>query len=135
LSGRFLLDSHVFVWMAQDPALLQPAARRALTDAIEIFLSPVSVAELCIKSAIGKLPLPQAIQADPATGFRELAGAMGVVLLPLDLEPAAALLNLPRHHGDPFDRLIVAQALVNGLTLVTHDRSLAAYEGLDILWT
>ena len=135
MNGRFLLDSHVFLWMAEDEALLQPAAREALADAIEVFLSPVSIAELCIKSAAGKLPLPPPIQADPATGFTQLAEAMGLALLPLELEPAAALLNLPRHHGDPFDRLIVAQAILNGLTLVTHDRSLAAYEGLDILWT
>jgi PIN domain nuclease of toxin-antitoxin system len=135
LSSRFLLDSHVFVWLAQDAELLPLSVRQALADATEVFLSPISIAELCIKSAIGKLPLPEPIQARPAEGFRALAKAMGVIVIPLELEAAAALLNLPRHHGDPFDRLIVAQAMVNGLTLVTRDRALAAYEGLDILWT
>jgi PIN domain nuclease of toxin-antitoxin system len=135
MSGRLLLDSHVFMWLAQDQGLLHPRARDRIDAASELLLSTVSVAELCIKSSLGKLPLPIPLQGDSARGFRELAEAMAVTILPLDLEPAAALHSLPLHHRDPFDRLIVAQAMLGGLGLVTHDRRLGDYVGLDIVWT
>ncbi|CAN5322578.1 type II toxin-antitoxin system VapC family toxin [soil metagenome] len=135
MTVRLLLDSHVFMWLAQDEGRLLLPARDAIASAAEIFLSTVSIAELCIKSGLGKLILPGPVAADPAAGFRQLAQAMGVTILPLDVEPAAALNDLPHHHRDPFDRLLVAQAMVAGLTLVTHDRQLRHYAGLDIVWT
>lgn len=135
MSQGYVLDSHVFLWLASGEKQLPRLVVETLRQARDVFVSPVSVAELCIKSAQKKLLLPAKIAANPAAGFRAQAAAMDMAILPLDVEAAAALQTLPLHHRDPFDRLLIAQALVADLIMVTHDRALAAYEGLEILWT
>jgi PIN domain nuclease of toxin-antitoxin system len=135
MNAKLLLDSHVFLWLAATPDRVGSGARKEIEAARNVYFSPVSIAEICIKSALGKLSLPAPIELRPAGAFRTQAEAMGVTILPLDVEAAAYLKHLPRHHGDPFDRLLVAQCLVDELTLVTHDRDMVAYERLDILWT
>jgi PIN domain nuclease of toxin-antitoxin system len=129
------MDSHVFLWLADSRRTLRPAAMQAIEDATAIFLSTASVAELCIKSNLGKLQLPPAVEHDPLDGFVVIMNLMGVEPLPVGLAHAVELQSLPRHHGDPFDRLIIAQARLEGLTVVTNDRAFALYEGLDIVWT
>ena len=99
-----------------------------------MFLSTASIAELCIKNNLGKLPLPAEIVDDPAVGFALVLEENFIRPLPIDVPHAAKLRDLPRHHGDPFDRLIIAQAMVEGLTVVTHDRAFARYAGLAVLW-
>ncbi len=134
MSGRYLLDTHVFLRMA-DPDRRRPAR----TDDIlaesdsEIFLSVVSVAEAAIKSRLGKLYLPPQIEAAPAVGFRQAAAEAGFRWLPLEPEHAAMLHDLPLHHRDPFDRLLICQAMAEELILVSDDRAFPLYSGLALL--
>jgi len=133
--SRYLIDSHVLLWMVDGSRPIPTPVRAVLRDENnDLYLSVVGVAELCIKSNLGKLTLPQAVVSDPAGGFRRILDANSIEPLGLNLAHAARLRDLPRHHGDPFDRLMIAQAMEEGLTFVTHDRAFAAYEGLAVLW-
>ena len=118
---RILLDTYVLLWWLGDDAQLGPEARLVIADGgNEVFVSAVSIAEIAIKRSQGKLTAPSELLTVLAEeGFQEL---------PLLSTHAAELENLPWHHRDPFDRLLVAQARVEGLTLATHDRRLAQYD-------
>lgn len=118
---RFLLDTHVLVWWAEEDEALPSTVRSALADpANDVFFSAVSTAELSIKSALGKLDVAEhLLGTTPDESFAEL---------PLTSRHAAVLAHLPPHHRDPFDRMLVAQALVEGLVLVTVDERVRAYD-------
>lgn len=118
---RVLLDTHVFLWWLADDPGLRPAAREAIADPDTIVhVSAVTVWEIAIKAALGRL---DAVSADLAG---EIA-ANGFVELPITARHAARAGGLPRHHDDPFDRMLCAQAGLEGLTLVTRDRVFEAY--------
>lgn len=121
-----LLDTHAFLWWRiNDPRLSVPA-REAITSASLVFVSAASAWEAAIKSALGRLSIPEPFaKGVDDSGFRRLTIAF---------EHAAAAAGLPRHHADPFDRMLVAQALLEGCTLVTHDQLLSPY-GVSIVWT
>ena len=123
---RLLLDTHVFLWWSEDDRRLQPAAREAIRNADAIVISAASAWETAIKTGLGKLrlliPFDEAVEIN---GFDRLA---------VDFHHAAAVTSLPPHHGDPFDRMLIAQALTERLTLVTHDRHFEPY-GIPVLWT
>lgn len=122
---RLLLDTHVFLWWRGEPAKLTAALRAAVAGADVVFVSAASAWEAAIKSALGRLRLPASIEAGTlASGFERL------VITFQHAERAGAL---PPHHRDPFDRMLVAQAQVEKLTLVTGDRNLEAYD-VEILW-
>jgi PIN domain nuclease of toxin-antitoxin system len=134
MTGRYLLDTHVFLTMADPSRKLAAPAVAALGAATsEVFLSVVSLAECCIKASLGKLDLPKEIEADPLVGFRTSCERAGMTMLPIVAEHACRLRFLPRHHGDPFDRLLIAQAMEENLVLVSADRAFAAYDGLALL--
>ena len=117
---NFLLDTHIMIWWLSDPARLDPNARDALDDSTNrVFVSVASIWEVAIKSARGRLPLPDRLM--------ETLESRGVTILPIEANHALAVASLPLHHGDPFDRLLVAQAILEGLTLVTRDPWVAAY--------
>ena len=118
---RLLLDTHVWLWWQAGDARLGPQTRQRLQRASEVRFSAASAWEMAIKIAIGKLTLPKG--ADIAA---ELAHS-GFLSLPVEIVHAEDVRRLPPLHRDPFDRLLVAQARVEGLTLVTVDRQLAAY--------
>lgn len=131
---RFLIDSNVFYWLADDPRRIPAAVRARLDDPDEqLYLSHASIWELCIKSALGKLPLPAEVVADPVSGFRQAAARARMELLSIDLHHSVAVLRLPHHHRDPFDRMLIAQAIEEDLTLVTSDRIFERYEALKLL--
>lgn len=123
---KLLLDTHVVLWWQRDDRRLGPAARRAIAEADVVWVSAVSAWEVTIKVALGRLRL-----AEP---FRVLLAADDFTELPLTLAHAEALSALPAHHADPFDRALVAQAEVEGATLVSHDRALAPYRP-RMIWT
>jgi PIN domain nuclease of toxin-antitoxin system len=116
-----LLDTQVALWALAGHRRLPREARR-LIDANDVVVSAASIWEVAIKAAIGKL------DADPAEVRAALAPS-GFGELPVTGEHAARVATLPAHHRDPFDRLLVAQSLVEGLTLLTADVQLARYGG------
>ena len=122
---RLLLDTHVFLWyITADPKLPIPFREAVRQDpANEVYLSVASVWEAVIKHHLGKLPLP----APPANYLPKQRDAHGIASLPIDEGAMMHLAGLPPLHRDPFDRLLVAQALQHGLTVVTVDPEVAAY--------
>jgi PIN domain nuclease of toxin-antitoxin system len=124
-SSRLLLDTHVFLWWRADPSRLTPAVRQLIATAEIVFVSAASAWEAAIKASTGRLDLPDTIEAGVlASGFERLL---------ITFSHAERAAGLPAHHRDPFDRMLVAQAQAEGLTLVTHDRLLAPYD-VEILW-
>lgn len=119
---RLLLDTHVWLWFRTGSPRLGAAARQAILDSSnELLVSVVSAWEVGVKSAMGKLSLPAAFETwlDSAlTGFDTL---------PVELRHARAAVGLPMHHKDPFDRLLIAQASTDGLTLITADEQIRPY--------
>jgi PIN domain nuclease of toxin-antitoxin system len=121
---RLLLDTHVFLWyVTADPKL--PVAFRAASQNAEneVYLSAASVWEAVIKYDLGKLPLP----APPSEYLPQQRKAHRIGSLPVDEGAMSHLAGLPPLHRDPFDRLLVAQALQHGLTVVTVDSDIEAY--------
>ena len=126
---RLLVDTHAFLWFAAGDARLSKAARRALEkDDGEWWLSAASVWELSIKSGLGRLTLPA-----PAAEYIADKVRAGVRVLSVDWTHAAAVERLPPHHRDPFDRLLVAQSILEDLPIVTGDRTLARYD-IEVVW-
>ena len=124
--NKLLLDTHVFLWWRANDPLLQRAARMAIADADVVFVSAAAAWEAAIKASLGRLDLPDTVESGVEdSGFEKMQ---------ISFSHAEAAAALPPHHGDPFDRMLVAQAIFEGLTLVTHDRRLGAYE-VSILWT
>jgi PIN domain nuclease of toxin-antitoxin system len=116
---RLLLDTHVLLWwLADDPALARQA-RQLIAKEPEVFASAASAWEIAIKRALGKLEAPE----DLATAL----DAGGIARLPIEFGHAAVAGALPRHHDDPFDRMLVAQAHCEGLTLLTSDPRISSY--------
>ena len=122
---RLLLDTHVVLWWRLDSADLGREARRAIATADLVCVSAASGWEVAIKRALGKLRF--------AGAFAPLVTTGGFSELPVSLRHAERLLELPDHHRDPFDRMLIAQALAEDLTIVTHDRQFSRYD-VPIIW-
>jgi PIN domain nuclease of toxin-antitoxin system len=127
---RVLLDTHAFLWWIGDAAELSTRARQTIASpATECFFSAASCWEIAIKTSIGKLELDGLVERFipsqlVANGFQEL---------PIDIRHAARVARLPFHHRDPFDRLLVSQALEEGLAIVSADAIYARY-GIKRIW-
>jgi len=127
---RYLLDTVVWLWSVGQVKRLNSAAREILADPQhELYFSAASVWEIAIKAAIGKLGFPE---SPTILVPREMA-RLGLRPLPVNHLHALAVYDLPVGHGDPFDRLLVAQARTEGLTLITADREIRNYSS-QILW-
>jgi len=121
---RLLLDTHVFLRAASQPEELAEPARLAIANAEnEVYVSAAVAWEITIKTALGKLQVP----GDPATRFPARLRSLGFDQLPILAEHALAVDALPDHHGEPFDRILVAQAQLEGMRLVTHDPQIQKY--------
>lgn len=122
---RLLIDSNALIWMVGQPAVLSPQARRALQDPDnDRFVSLASIWEITIKLSRGKLVLPGKLEA--------AVDGMAAAVLSITLAHIDRVGSLPFHHRDPFDRMIIAQAMEEGLTIVTRDRHFQAY-GVPLL--
>lgn len=131
---RLLLDSHVFVWSKCAPENLRDEARAALIDpGNQVLVSVASAWELWIKHAKKPIAELASVLDRGATGFLDAAGESGMSLLSITLDHAATASALPRLHRDPFDRLLIGQAIADGLTMVTSDPIFRRYKGLQIL--
>jgi len=118
---NLLLDTHALLWWLADTNELGPGARAAIVDPTRVvYYSAVNVWEIIIKKALGKLAVPDelpiVLEKQP---FERLA---------MTVDHAFKVAELPTHHRDPFDRLLIAQCLVEGLTIVTHDEDIAKYD-------
>ena len=118
---RVLLDTHVLIWWITDSPQIRQS-HRAVTEAGEnlVYVSSISLAEIAIKSSTGKLEVPN--------NLAERIVEAGFTHLPFDATHAAALGELPFHHRDPFDRMLIAQAMTEGLVFATADDRCRAYD-------
>jgi PIN domain nuclease of toxin-antitoxin system len=125
-----LIDTHALIWWLLDDPRLSRKARAAMAKPQNrIFVSAITICEIAIKLSINKLPLPTEL----TQGFLDGVAAAGFLTLPVTMEHAYGIRNLPWHHRDPFDRLLVAQSRVERLTIVTNDRAIRNYR-VDVLW-
>ena len=117
---KLLLDTHTFLWWLSSPNLLSQSAKLAIADpANEVCVSVITLWEIAIKRAIGKLQAPVDLQSDVAR--------VGFQLLSLTVNHVVATERLPMYHRDPFDRMLIAQAQLEGATLVTRDPLISQY--------
>ena len=128
---RLLLDSHIFLWAKAKPERLSSAARLLLGDPVnEVFVSVISAWELWVKHA--KKPIAPILDGGPRA-FSAAIVESGMALLDMSLDHAAVAAALPLHHRDPFDRILIAQAKIERLALVTVDPEFARYDGLNLI--
>jgi PIN domain nuclease of toxin-antitoxin system len=117
---NLLLDTHVLLWALTDDARLRPARDALLDGRNRVVVSAASAWEMAIKASLGRLAAPD--------DLAEQLEAASFEVLDVTVEHAMHVATLPAHHGDPFDRILISQAVVERLTLVSADRTLARYE-------
>lgn len=128
INGRLLLDTAVLIYAVESPEQLSRSAATALkNETIAIELSAVSLTEIAIKNSVGKLTFSAELVS-------RAVEALGIRILPYTAEHAFRLFELPLHHRDPFDRQIIAQALVEKIPIVTPDGKFGRYQGLKVIW-
>ncbi|HET6424181.1 MAG TPA: type II toxin-antitoxin system VapC family toxin [Planctomycetaceae bacterium] len=126
---KLLLDTHAFIWWDSSPQQLSVTARRALEDANnEVVVSVISLWEIAIKQQLGKLKLHRALDEIVADQVHQ-----GLQTLDFGTAHVLQISRLPDHHKDPFDRALIAQAMVENATLVTKDATMSAYH-IPLLW-
>lgn len=124
---KLLLDTHVLIWALSDPAQLPDALRAAMEEPSNVvYVSAASVWEIAIKAAIGKIDFA-------AEDLRGAIAEIGFLELPVTVEHASAVRGLPRHHRDPFDRMLAVQSSIEKLTLITKDPVFTLY-GTNTMW-
>ena len=127
---RVLIDSHALIWYVDQDKLLSIASHAAISDpANDLLLSAGSIWEIGIKVGLGKLLLTQPFKV----WMNQAISDLHVTVLPLTVEYVDVQSNLPKHHGDPFDRLMVAQAIVEQVSIISADVNLDAY-GITRIW-
>ncbi len=121
---KILLDTCTFLWVITNAPQLSNPARELFADpANKVYLSAVSTWEIAIKHALGRLPLPE----PPGRFIPEQRQQHGVEALPLEEEATLYLGRLPNHHNDPFDRMLICQAIMHGLVILTPDELVTQY--------
>ena len=127
---KALLDTHIFLWWITDHPKLSSRARQIISDGKnELFLSAVSGWEIAIKAQLGRIQIPD----KPEVFISEQMVANAIVGLPIQISHAVHVYNLPLHHRDPFDRLLVAQAQLEGLPILTDDPQISQYP-VKVIW-
>lgn len=127
---RVLLDTHVFLWWITDDAKLPGSVRNFISDGNnELFFSAASCWEIVIKSQLGRMSLPHKIE----NFLPEQMVLNAVQGLPIQIGHALYVINLPDHHRDPFDRIIVAQAQLEKMPIITSDPLITKYD-VDVIW-
>ena len=125
---RLLLDTAILIFAVESPPRLSKRATRVLENTENVLeLSAVSLSEIAIKTALGKLRISAAVA-------RQAVEDMDIRILPYTADHAFQLFELPLHHSDPFDRQIIAQALCEHIPIVTSDEKFSLYKGLKLIW-
>ena len=118
--NSYLADTQIVLWSWHNDRRLRAAHAAVLRSDAKVFVSIASVWEIAIKAGLGKLKTVENVG--------ESLGISGFEVLPIELRHAEALRHLPRHHGDPFDRMLIAQAQLDKMTILTSDRHFALYD-------
>ena len=127
---RYLLDTHTFLWWNMDDAQLSSLAKELIADGNnEIFLSAASAWEIAIKTARGRLTLPE----DPTRYVSNRLSLHGFQALPVQIHHAVQVYKLPLHHADPFDRLLIAQSQIESMSMISLDIEIRKYE-VEVIW-
>ena len=122
---KYLLDTHIFLWWITDNPKLQKITRDLISDkSNELFLSSASLWEIMIKSKLSKIDLPD----DPKTYLKKQVQINSINILNITMEHSLETYDLPEIHKDPFDRMLIAQARIEKLTIVTTDSFIKRYE-------
>ncbi len=127
--SRYLLDTHALIWWVDDDPRMSPKVRRLIASSERVFASDVSMWEATIETSRGKL----ALAPDVLTWFDRHIAANRFAALPIARSHIARVETLPHHHGDPFDRLLVCQAMAESLVVVTIDEAFRRYE-IETVW-
>ncbi len=125
---NLLLDTHAFIWYSEDDSKLSASIKIEIEAAERVCISIASLWEIAIKLSIGKLSL--------RSNYESIAASLepaGIDLLPISFADTVRIINLPLHHRDPFDRILIAQAITNSLTLVSCDAAFTAYP-IQLRW-
>jgi PIN domain nuclease of toxin-antitoxin system len=125
---NLLLDTHAFIWYSENDTKLPESIKIDIENADRVYLSIASLWEIAIKLSIGKLSLRSNYESIEAS-----LEPAGIILLPISFADTVRVMNLPLHHRDPFDRILIAQSINNSLTLVSCDAAFAAYP-IQIKW-
>jgi PIN domain nuclease of toxin-antitoxin system len=125
----YLLDTHVFLWIVSGGPLSKKATAVILDSSSQLYLSAATYWEICIKASLGKLQL----SADWPTQFDDVIAQNSIQWLNLDPRAARRLLSLPFYHRDPFDRMLVAQALEGNHRLISADTTMGSYP-IEVVW-
>ncbi len=123
---RLLLDTHIFLWAIGGSRLLKPSVRQVIQAANEVYVSAASIWEIAVKTSLGK------IKAD-TYAVTDAIGKSGFIELPVRAVHAAAVTQLALHHNDPFDRLLIAQAVTEPFKFLTVDAMLGRYSDVVIV--
>jgi PIN domain nuclease of toxin-antitoxin system len=127
---NLLIDSHTFIWWRDEPQKLSPTSFAEISNPNnDVYLSVVTVWELQIKIALNKFTVKGGLEA----AIKDEQKNNGFQILPVELSHALYLENLPLHHKDPFDRLLISQAIIENMTLVSADANFANYQ-VNLLW-
>ncbi|WP_437894776.1 type II toxin-antitoxin system VapC family toxin [Sorangium sp. So ce124] len=127
---RLLLDTHCWLWLVADPERIRRGVVEMLVaEGTDVYISAATAWEIVIKHALGKLSLP----IPPAEYIPSRMAALGHLSLPIEQRHTLQVAGLPLHHKDPFDRILVAQAQVEDIQLVTADRLMAPYD-VRVIW-
>ena len=128
---KLLLDTQVWLWSLAEPERLNDRAQTLLADLHnQLYLSSASVWEISIKAGLGKLPLPE----PPTTYVTSRMKSQGILALNITYSHALEVFSLPAHHRDPFDRMLIAQSLVEKLPILTADPLFKVYD-VEIVWS
>jgi PIN domain nuclease of toxin-antitoxin system len=125
---NLLLDTHAFIWYSEDDSKLPETIKLEIETADRVYISIASLWEIAIKLSIGKLSL--------RSNYESIESSLepaGIILLPISFADTVLVMNLPLHHRDPFDRILIAQAINNSLTLVSCDNAFTAYP-IQLRW-
>jgi PIN domain nuclease of toxin-antitoxin system len=126
---KLLLDTHAFLWFVDDSPRLSAQAKALLESDVELLISMASLWEIAVKNSIGKLTLAQPYE----TFIRQQLAQNSIEILPIKVAHLSVICTLPFHHRDPFDRLLLAQALVEQLPVVSADTVFDMY-AVERLW-